>query len=250
MISWLQHKSLSATNLDTPSDLTKLNTPNMNDTQKTHQQAQQSDEVLAWRILRNALATMHPDEFANERLRSEKDCAIAAVTRLANERRQYKEMLENLQAETSFSTLTPSETETAQVREFMVEAGQELPTRPTMPSLKIRMLRARLMLEEVLETIHLGLGLAVMDFQKSEFSEAGPGNLIELADGCADTKVVTIGTELACGINGVPVFAEVHRSNMSKFIDGHRREDGKWIKGPSYSPANVKEVLIGQGWTP
>lgn len=40
-------------------------------------------------------------------------------------------------------------------------------------------------------------------------------------------------------------FAEVHRSNMSKFVDGKclRREDGKILKGPNYSPADM-----GLGW--
>ena len=42
------------------------------------------------------------------------------------------------------------------------------------------------------------------------------------------------------------VFEEVHRSNMSKLgKDGKpiRREDGKILKGPNYSPADIKKVL-------
>lgn len=41
-------------------------------------------------------------------------------------------------------------------------------------------------------------------------------------------------------------FLEVHRSNMSKLgEDGKpiRREDGKILKGPNYSPADIQKVL-------
>jgi len=43
-------------------------------------------------------------------------------------------------------------------------------------------------------------------------------------------------------------FREVHRSNMSKLLeDGSvlRREDGKVLKGPNYSPADIHSVLYG-----
>lgn len=70
---------------------------------------------------------------------------------------------------------------------------------------------------------------------------------LAIADGCADLKVVTIGTEIACGIHGKPIFEEVMESNMTKFIDGHEREDGKWVKGPSYRPPNIEPILKQQG---
>lgn len=51
----------------------------------------------------------------------------------------------------------------------------------------------------------------------------------------------------ACGIKIDPVFREVQRSNMSKvWEDGtvHRREsDGKILKPPTYSPADIEGVL-------
>jgi predicted HAD superfamily Cof-like phosphohydrolase len=54
----------------------------------------------------------------------------------------------------------------------------------------------------------------------------------------------------ACGIKIEPVFAEVQRSNMSKlWEDGtvHRREsDGKILKPPTYSPADIDGVLKKQ----
>ena len=33
---------------------------------------------------------------------------------------------------------------------------------------------------------------------------------------------------------------------MSKFIDGYKREDGKWVKGPSYSPAQLAPIVEDQ----
>lgn len=137
------------------------------------------------------------------------------------------------------------------VEQFMRAAGQELPETPTIPSFEVRKLRAKLILEETLETIK-GLGVAVsvtdgeLDIDDCIFDDYGNASLIEIADGCADIIVVTLGCASACGIALEPVFQEVHESNMSKFIDGHRREDGKWIKGPSYKPANIKAVLEAQ----
>ena len=49
------------------------------------------------------------------------------------------------------------------------------------------------------------------------------------------------------GVSLAPVMQEVHRSNMSKW-DGYRREDGKWMKGPSYAPPDIAGVLRSQGW--
>jgi predicted HAD superfamily Cof-like phosphohydrolase len=57
----------------------------------------------------------------------------------------------------------------------------------------------------------------------------------------------------ACGIRIDPVFAEVQRSNMSKLWDGpngpevkRRPSDGKILKPPTYSPADLKKVLMAQ----
>ncbi len=42
-------------------------------------------------------------------------------------------------------------------------------------------------------------------------------------------------------------FAEVHRSNMSKFVDGKclKRDDGKILKGPDFSPADMSFMVPG-----
>ena len=61
----------------------------------------------------------------------------------------------------------------------------------------------------------------------------------------ADLLVVTIGALYSIGANPQEVWNEVHRSNMSKLTDGvlQKREDGKVLKGPNYSPANLKPMV-------
>ncbi len=61
----------------------------------------------------------------------------------------------------------------------------------------------------------------------------------------ADLLYVVYGTAVSCGIDMEPVFREVHRSNMSK-VGGHKRADGKWVKPPGYSPADLQPILAAQ----
>jgi predicted HAD superfamily Cof-like phosphohydrolase len=44
------------------------------------------------------------------------------------------------------------------------------------------------------------------------------------------------------------VFAEVHRSNLAKLVDGKvlRRADGKVLKPESWTPANIEPILFPQ----
>ena len=117
-----------------------------------------------------------------------------------------------------------------EIMEFMQKAQQDCPVRPSLPSIEVCALRVKLIKEELDE---LKDAMAASD-------------LVEVADAITDILVVTLGTAVAFGIDIEPCWNEVHRSNMSKFIDGHKREDGKWIKGPSYSPANLAPIIKAQ----
>jgi predicted HAD superfamily Cof-like phosphohydrolase len=161
------------------------------------------------------------------------------------------------------------------VSDWMQKFGQECKEKPGLPDLGVRILRAKLILEEAFETIN-ALGFLVADKHDCEirlndagFIPTGFPNLEAIADGCADLRVVTIGTEVACGIDGEATFNEVMRSNESKlwthdeihsedFMEGYSSEwvdspvereyvvkdkDGKVIKSPSYSPANLTPIL-------
>ncbi|MDF0645525.1 MAG: MazG nucleotide pyrophosphohydrolase domain-containing protein [Nitrospira sp.] len=67
-------------------------------------------------------------------------------------------------------------------------------------------------------------------------------DLAAVAKELADLLYVVYGTAVSYGIDMDPVFREVHRSNMSK-VGGHKREDGKWIKPSTYSPAHIGPIL-------
>lgn len=88
-----------------------------------------------------------------------------------------------------------------------------------------------------------------LEIKHGGISVAPNGKILSITnayDATLDLKVVVIGTGVAMGVDLEPGWEEVHRSNMSKFIDGYKREDGKWIKGPSYSPANLGPILEAQ----
>jgi len=71
-------------------------------------------------------------------------------------------------------------------------------------------------------------------------------DLSSIAKEMADLLYVVYGTAVSYGIDMDPVFREVHRSNMSK-VGGYKREDGKWVKPATYSPARIEPILVEQG---
>lgn len=143
------------------------------------------------------------------------------------------------------------------VESFMLRAGQSVPVVPTEPDEATRILRAKLILEEALETIRDGLGVdilkddlsPVLHESKIEFAIARPFNMRDTADGCADLRVVTTGTLSACGITDGELTRLVDRNNLQKFGPGHSiREDGKLIKPPGHEPPNIVGLLRKLGW--
>ena len=114
-----------------------------------------------------------------------------------------------------------------QVREFMTKAEQDVPAFPVVPYRGVTLLRERLIQEELDEYIEAA---------KQE-------DLIEIADAIADLLYVVLGTAVAHGIDIEPIFDEVHKSNMSKFADGHKDENGK-IKAIEEDPYVIDEFGI------
>ena len=79
-----------------------------------------------------------------------------------------------------------------------------------------------------------------------ELKEAMAKNdLVGIAKEMADLLYVVYGTAVSYGIDMDAVFREVHRSNMSK-VGGYKREDGKWVKPATYSPAAIEPILAEQ----
>ena len=66
----------------------------------------------------------------------------------------------------------------------------------------------------------------------------------KLAKELADLLYVVYDAACSFDIDIDRVFQEVHRSNMSKLVDGKplKREDGKVLKGPNYIPPDLRFV--------
>jgi len=115
------------------------------------------------------------------------------------------------------------------VREFHKEFDIHVAENPGVPDAKTTALRERLIQEEF-----------------DELKEAmKAGNLPGIAKELADLLYVVYGTAVSYGIDMAPVFREVQRSNMSK-VGGYKRDDGKWVKPPTYSPARIEPILDRQ----
>lgn len=134
------------------------------------------------------------------------------------------------------------------VRDFMVLFGQQTPSKIGLPDPATQNLRWRLIDEEAQEL-------------------RDSTNAVEYLDAIGDLLYVVYGAAIAAGFTAQQVEAavcEIHRSNMSKLWsddelgnvpgdakanhvgDGRhivRRNDGKIIKSPSYSPANLKTII-------
>lgn len=76
----------------------------------------------------------------------------------------------------------------------------------------------------------------------------GEVDTVEVADALADIDYVVQGAALVFGLPHDEVFAEVHRSNMAKLVNGEviRREDGKILKPEGWTPPDVAGVLYGE----
>ena len=115
------------------------------------------------------------------------------------------------------------------VREFHREFDSHVAESPSVPDPKTMVLRERLIQEEF-----------------DELKEAmKAGTLPAIAKELADLLYVVYGTAVSYGIDMAPVFREVQRSNMSK-VGGYKRDDGKWVKPPTYSPAMIEPILESQ----
>lgn len=134
------------------------------------------------------------------------------------------------------------------VERFMRAYQQVVPEAPRLPDDNTRMFRYSLIIEEAGELLN----------SKDQ---------VEYLDAICDLLYVVYGAALAAGMNSHLVdeaFLEVHRSNMSKCWTAQEKEDytkndiifspyfdrwvaknkeGKVIKSPSYSKADLKPLL-------
>src|SRR3954464_9197429 len=109
------------------------------------------------------------------------------------------------------------------VREFHAKFG--LPVGDSV-SFRAADLRGKLIAEEARETVD---ALKLRD-------------MVEVADGLCDVLYVVFGTAISLGIDLLPLFAEVHRTNMRK-DGGATRADGKILKPEGWKPPEILKLL-------
>lgn len=136
------------------------------------------------------------------------------------------------------------------VKTFCAKAGQPIPNTLTEPSDESKILRAKLLMEECFEMMDaLGVECNV-DYRQIVYKVVRKSDPVAVLDASVDIMWVGVtGPAVLIGAADklTECIEEVDRSNLSKFIDGHKDpESGKWIKGPSYSPANIKDIVYGE----
>lgn len=136
----------------------------------------------------------------------------------------------------------------AMVHEFHEATNSNIGTDP---ELRDNELRAKLIMEEAVETV-AAMGywaearisdanepFIIAEFKK-RFSEP---NFPEVIDGLCDLIYVALGTAVTAGIDLDPFFREVQRANMEK-LTGPKRADGKQLKPEGWRPPDIEGVLI------
>lgn len=147
-----------------------------------------------------------------------------------------------------------SKTNFQKVGEFMKAYEQDVHTTARFPDLGVQILRYDLIEEELSELDEamnsqeeLQRRYFAGEFSReSEFINDSRENLTQIADALTDLLYVVYGAGHAYGIDLDACFDEVQRSNMSKLDENGKaikREDGKILKGPNYSPPNLRGIV-------
>lgn len=138
----------------------------------------------------------------------------------------------------------------AMVRQFHHAMGATI---GQSPSMRDRELRAKLIMEEAVETV-AAMGFAVdaaihktkdgiTGEQVAYFEKDYPDpDFPEAIDGLIDLLYVVFGAAVAWGVDLDPFFTEVHNANMAK-LGGETRADGKVLKPEGWTPPDIKGIL-------
>lgn len=115
------------------------------------------------------------------------------------------------------------------VQAFHSKYGAVINNAPTMIDEASRLRRVSLIIEEAAEFA----------------SAARKSDMVGMCDSLCDLLYVTFGTAVELGVDIEPLFMEVQRSNMTK-DGGGSDSGGKILKGPNFSPPNLKPILAAQ----
>ena len=103
-------------------------------------------------------------------------------------------------------------------------------------------LRLRLLYEEMSEfRVEAEEAMSQLDKNGKVSKQTKEHMLKELCD----LMYVTSGFAVTFGLPLQPAFVRVHKSNMSKLVDGKPllRDDGKVLKGPNYKKPDLKDLV-------
>lgn len=130
------------------------------------------------------------------------------------------------------------------LKEFHRKYNHTMNYIPTIPHEDVRVLRAELIAEEIEE-----LAVAMGDIEgfmagPTKSAEEYRSLMISLADALADSLYVIVGTAVSYGIPIDKVFAEVHRSNMTKSLEKDEKSiKGKTLKGADYEAPDIAKFV-------
>ena len=141
-----------------------------------------------------------------------------------------------------------------QVKQFHERFGIKDLDVPGVPDANTIRLRLLLVCEEYRELANaLGFYSSVLDEHYSEVvawtADPSDVDLVEFADACGDLMYVVAGAEHTFGIDGEPISAMIHDTNMKK-VGGGSRSDGKIRKPDGWVKPDIRGELIRQGWVP
>ena len=97
------------------------------------------------------------------------------------------------------------------------------------------------------------MACALIEEEAGEFRAAvESSDLVEVADAVADLIWVSLEAAATFGIPIEAVFAEVHRSNLTKIQPGQMAVTaaGKIVGGRDFSPPDLLPILRAHGYSP
>lgn len=102
-------------------------------------------------------------------------------------------------------------------------------------------LRQKLINEEAAE---LNLEINTLIAELKQTGSVQKQTKLKMFKELADLQYVLSGMVVALGIPMEEVFTRVHKSNLSKLVDGKplKREDGKILKGPNYQKPDLSDL--------
>jgi len=125
------------------------------------------------------------------------------------------------------------------VSQFNTAMGQAVDVPYNMHLLNLRM---RLIKEEVAE---LEEEVAKAKYQSGEYTNVLPDTKEAILKELCDLMYVVSGFAVTFGLPVQPAFVRVHKSNMSKLVDGKPvlDEGGKVMKGPNYQKPDLSDLV-------